>query len=79
MGIMGLTPTQPTKTHTHACMTMSMGCGRLGEDQLWVGYRYNPQWVILGYPSEEGNLVYTEDTAKAKKKKKSQHASHPSV
>ena len=47
-----------------------MGCGRLGEGQLWVGlqYGYNPQWVTPGYPPEGGNLVYTEDTAKAKKK-----------
>ena len=73
MGITGLTPTQPAKTHTHTCM--GMGCGRLGEGQLWVGYRYNPRWVTPGYP-EGGNLVYMEDTEKAKKKK-GQNASHP--
>ena len=46
-----------------------MGWGGLGEGQLWVGYGYNPQWVTPGYPQEGGNLVYTEDTEKAKKKK----------
>ena len=61
-----LTPTQPIKSHTHACM--GMGYGRLGEGQLWVGYGYNPGWVTLGYPPEGGNLVYTKDTENTKKK-----------
>ena len=68
MGITGPTPTQPAKTYTHACM--SMGCGGLGEGQLWVGYGYNPQWVTPGYPSEGGDLVYTEKEIKIQKREK---------
>ena len=64
MGITGPTPTQPAKTHTHACMGMDWG--GLGEGQLWVGYGYNPRWVTLGYPSARGNLVYIENTDEEK-------------
>ena len=74
MGITGPTPTQPAKTHTHACM--GMGWGGLGEGQLWVGYGYNPRWVTPGYPSEGGDLVYTEKEIKIQKREKKTPGQH---